>query len=99
MAGRVPRTPCPPAHQPTSPPTTVPAWRTGPGQLDPLPAEHPTPAAQLIENISFGEIDGTQGTCGGSGEEATWEVGEGHAGHGAKLSVAFDAKPDLVQWA
>lgn len=56
-----------PADQPTHGRPGVPVAR--PGQLDPLPAEHPPPAAQHI-HLRVVELVGTSGTGGEGGEEA-----------------------------
>ena len=47
----------------------------GPGQLNPLPSEHPSPAAQLIEHLTAVETIGRAGTIGeGGGETGLWSV-------------------------
>ena len=51
-----------------------------PGQLHPLPTEHPPPAGQHLY-LRVVELVGTSGTIGEGGEEVTVRVGEGDAGN------------------
>ena len=55
----------------------------GPGELDPLAFEHPTPAAQLVEDTLPGmKVTNPAGTVGQCGEETMLRAGERDAGHG-----------------
>ena len=61
----------------------------GPGQLDPLPAEHPTPPPEQINDPAVGiKVINPAGTIGEGGEEVTLVVGEGDAGHDIETIAA-----------
>lgn len=77
-----------PANQPAHrrPSVIVP----GPGQLDPVPSEHPPPPSQFVEDTGI-EIGDTAGAVGEGGEETGLSVGEPDTGHVPNLSGRSDS--------